>query len=370
MRHMVRIAVAVMVASLLAGVTLRADDDDDDRDDDRHEHRNELRIRSRQAVVFNVMVDCEALTATITGTNFGGYEPHVTLSLQELNVLYSENEMTFVVELTPAICSQPASHLLTVMRTRSKHRHRWLKHTKKDLALFEAAIGAIGPAGADGADGADGAVGPAGPQGEEGWQGEQGPQGETGPQGLQGLTGNTGPQGPQGETGPQGPKGDTGDTGPQGPKGDTGDTGPQGPQGKQGLQGPQGEQGPQGPAGADGATGPAGADGADGVSGYQVVNRMTASDASLAPKTTVDIAVSCPATKVVLGGGYKASVAIPWFAQATNLGVTLYTSRPTGPDIVASETHGWLLQVRNNNSSGTKDISRITVYAICATVAP
>ena len=160
MRHMVRITVAVMVASLLTGVTLSADD-------------NELRIRRRQVVVFNVMVDCKANppTATINGTNFGTLEPHVTLSYEVLTVLPGFTSETIVVELTEDLCT-PGSYLLTVMRTRMRYRHRWLKHTKKDLALFEVAVGAIGP------------------QGEQGLQGVPGQPGQQGQQGQQGLDGN------------------------------------------------------------------------------------------------------------------------------------------------------------------------------------
>ena len=151
MRHMVRIALAVMVASLLTGVTLRADDDDDDRDDNRHEHRNELRIRKRQVVVFNVIPSCDADpsssdTIMVTGRNFGTLDPHVTLKLIELDVVsldVSDPDIDVaVVTLPAAFCNEPATYLLTVMRTRMRHRHRWLKHTKKDLALFEVAIGA------------------------------------------------------------------------------------------------------------------------------------------------------------------------------------------------------------------------------------
>ena len=76
MRHMVRIAVAVMAASLLAGVTLSANDDD------------ELRIRRNQLVILNATPDCDAGMITIAGENYGTlYVPHVTLNLVELDVM-------------------------------------------------------------------------------------------------------------------------------------------------------------------------------------------------------------------------------------------------------------------------------------------
>ena len=130
MRHMVRIALAVMVASLLTGVTLRADDD-------------ELRIRRRQLVITGAMADCGAGTLIATGMNFGSQPPHVTLALTELLNVTPPIEGVFQADLPASFCNDPGpgSYLLTVMRTRMRHRHRWLKHTKKDLALFEVAIG-------------------------------------------------------------------------------------------------------------------------------------------------------------------------------------------------------------------------------------
>ena len=133
MRHMVRITVAVMVASLLAGVTLSADG-------------NELRIRRRQLVITSAMANCDAGTLIASGRNVGSQPPHVTLALAPLlNVTSPTIEGVFQADLPAGFCVNPGpgSYLLTVMRTRMRHRHRWLKHTKKDLALFEVAIGAV-----------------------------------------------------------------------------------------------------------------------------------------------------------------------------------------------------------------------------------
>ena len=184
MRHMVRIAVAAMVASLLAGVTLSANDDD------------ELRIRRNQLVILNATPDCDAGMITIAGENYGTlYVPHVTLNLVELDVM-SAYHNGVVAYLPPSLCDTPGTYLLTVMRVEMKYRRWWLKLTNKDLGTLAVTIGTVGPTGP---------------------QGEQGPPGYEGEQGLQGLTGDTGPQGPQGETGPQGLQGLTADTGPQGP---------------------------------------------------------------------------------------------------------------------------------------------------------
>ena len=139
MRHMVRIAVAVMVASLLAGVPLSADDDDDDRDDD----RNERRIRKSQLVILNAMPDCDAGIMTIGGKNFGTSGVHATLNLIELEVMSADSE-NVVVYLPAEFCSAPATNtnLLTIMRNSMRYRRRWLKLRKKDLGTFDVTIGA------------------------------------------------------------------------------------------------------------------------------------------------------------------------------------------------------------------------------------
>ena len=78
MRHMVRITVAVMVASLLTGVTLSANGN------------HELRIRRNQLVILSAMPDCDADPTTpdtimVSGKNFGTLHlPHFTLNLEQL----------------------------------------------------------------------------------------------------------------------------------------------------------------------------------------------------------------------------------------------------------------------------------------------
>lgn len=89
--------------------------------------------------------------------------------------------------------------------------------------------------------------------------------------------------GPPGPTGPQGPVGPTGPAGPAGPTGLTGPIGPMGPTGATGLQGPQG---------------------APGVSGFERVS----GESTPIDDTPGKIAhATCPAGKVVIGGGYAIS---------------------------------------------------------------
>ena len=107
MRHMVRITVAVVVAtmaSVATGVTLSANDED------------ELRIRRNQLVILKATPDCDAGTITIGGANYGAlYVPHVTLNLVELDVI-SAYHNGVVAYLPPGLCDTPGTYLLTVMR--------------------------------------------------------------------------------------------------------------------------------------------------------------------------------------------------------------------------------------------------------------
>ena len=135
MRHMVQITVAVIVASLLAGVTLSADGNHD------------LRIRRNQLVILNAMPHCDGDIITIRGKNFGAVFPHVTLNLMQLGVIsldVSDPDDNVVVATLGDefdFCGAPATYLLTVMRPRMKHRRRWLKLTKKDLGTLDVAVG-------------------------------------------------------------------------------------------------------------------------------------------------------------------------------------------------------------------------------------
>jgi Collagen triple helix repeat (20 copies)/IPT/TIG domain len=193
--------------------------------------------------ILSVTENTAGTQITISGNNFGGRTPNVTLDGTALTVV-SSTQTSITATLPSGI---PAgAYLMTVENEdrRGDDDHR--------TAFFEAAIGAIGQTGPQGPQGPMGPMGLTGPQGAQGPQGTPGapgPPGAPGAQGPQGATGATGAQGPQGATGAQGPQGVPGATGPQGATGATGATGP---------------QGPTGPTGATGATGPAGANGVDG----------------------------------------------------------------------------------------------------------
>lgn len=124
-------------------------------------------------------------------------------------------------------------------------------------------------------------------------------------------------QGPQGPPGPQGP------AGPQGPQGDQGDVGPPGPKGDQGDPGPAGPQGPAGPSG---------------LSGYEGVDAIRVD--GVPPGGVREANVSCPAGKVVVGGG------------AANFGAgdafALIYNGPT--DFSGGFYHGWRARTRNVGS--------------------
>jgi hypothetical protein len=140
-----------------------------------------------------------------------------------------------------------------------------------------------------------------------------------------------------------GPKGDPGPAGPQGA------VGPQGPAGADGASGPQGEVGPAGP---QGNVGPAG------ISGYEIV-----SDASAFDSTSYKaFSVSCPAGKKAIGGG-----AYPFPSLAD-------PNRNTAPVVIRSSApsdgggEGWYAEAFE---IGTYNYQwDVTVYAICANVAP
>lgn len=151
--------------------------------------------------------------------------------------------------------------------------------------------GLAGRPGRDGAAGADGPAGPAGPVGAVGAAGATGTQGLRGAPGTTGSAGAAGVSGLDGAPGPDGLPGADGGTGPVGP------TGAEGPEGVQGVQGDGGSAGPAGPQGDPGTAG---------VSGYtRVVGTPSATD-SVSPKV---VTATCPAGKVVVGGGAVGSAA-------------------------------------------------------------
>lgn len=127
--------------------------------------------------------------------------------------------------------------------------------------------------------------------------------------------------------------------GKPGPEGDQGPAGPAGPAGADGA------EGPMGPAGADGATGPAGA---NGVSGG-VTMKAVADIKYLAPGETGTATSTCPAGKVVIGGGFK------------NGGqVHVINNQPIGT-YVNGMFNAW--EVRGTNTGTTQ--ANIQVAAVC-----
>jgi hypothetical protein len=242
-----------------------------------------------------------------------------------------------------------------------------------------------GPAGAKGTTGAQGS------QGLPGLPGAIGPKGDPGSQGLPGAIGPQGDPGAQGPAGAQGPQGLPGAIGPQGvpgPKGinwrseylpettyQPGDavvyqgasyiatqttTDAPGPRielgipwdilslrGAQGVPGAPGAIGPQGPAGAAG-----------GLSGYEIVSDVTAFDSSAAKQFDV----RCPAGKQVIGGGAQIfpSLADP---NRNTAPVVLRTSIPT-----SGGGEGWAAEALETSAYTFQ--WDLTVYAICANVAP
>lgn len=112
--------------------------------------------------------------------------------------------------------------------------------------------------------------------------------------------------------------------------------------------GPPGPAGPSGERGDKGDKGDAGGQGPPGVSGLQLVQGTTPSNSS-----DKSLYVPCPAGKRVLGGGVSA---------------------PPSPELTVKRSYpdpqlsGW---VANVDQDAPLSFSwAITVYAICATVAP
>jgi len=104
------------------------------------------------------------------------------------------------------------------------------------------------------------------------------------------------------------------------------------------VPGPQGDVGPQGPAG---------------VSGYTVMTAVSPNDS----QETRIVSATCPAGKVVLGGG---QLVLP-FTAAVYRAIAVPTSRPNATN------NGWTagaVEIPTNYTSNWQ----LTVYAICAAV--
>ena len=133
-------------------------------------------------------------------------------------------------------------------------------------------------------------------------------------------------------------------TGPQGIQGLQGVPGADGADGTDGTDGTDGQDGPAGPAGPAGATGPAGP---AGFAGYQIV-----SVDGVFGQYTVD--VTCPSGKRAISGG-----------ASTQAGTYLRASAP------AFNGFGWTATAGSDDDGSDFVVGPlVTVYAVCATVAP
>jgi len=119
------------------------------------------------------------------------------------------------------------------------------------------------------------------------------------------------------------------------------------PNGQPGPQGPKGDPGPQGPKGDKGDPGP---QGAPGISGHEVVTRINVLLGSTASATWIN---SCPAGKVVLGGGVRS------FSDA----VMTVVSYPNGPT-------SWMTRVRTLSGAPLGVHSAVHTNLVCGKVAP
>jgi hypothetical protein len=120
----------------------------------------------------------------------------------------------------------------------------------------------------------------------------------------------------------------------RGRQGEPGAAGPSGPQGSAGEKGENGEKGDTG------AAGPAGPAGANGMSGYEVVEqKLDVADGDWGPVSAI-----CPAGKVPVSGGAKASVGASFDDSYPDRDANAWTVR----------YYSWATQT-------------VTVYAICTT---
>jgi hypothetical protein len=236
-----------------------------------------------------------------------------------------------------------------------------------------------------------------GHQGLQGLQGSPGPQGPAGTAGKDGAPGTDGLKGADGSNGSNGKDGANGaaclssDPACVGPKGDKGEPGTTGTPGTNGLPGAKGDPGtgftwrggylertPYHPGDVVSFAGSAwitnedigggdiapptdpwqllaakGADGAAGLSGYQIVTDtvVVKSDQSLTTKT-----ISCPAGKMVLGGGAPDAD-----------GLALYGSGPVLP-AQNGGLYGWMIGARFAGEPFAGQTDTFTGYAICAVV--
>lgn len=141
MQRILRVLACLVVACFFAVTAVSANDD-------------ELTLRNRQLVITSVTPNCEAgpgaNTLLVEGRNIGGNAPHVTLGLREVTAGAPSapdpitGNQIFTVSWNPAtvfdFCGNPASYLLTVLRTMNHPKHRNLQPNRNDLDVFDVAI--------------------------------------------------------------------------------------------------------------------------------------------------------------------------------------------------------------------------------------
>jgi len=173
----------------------------------------------------------------------------------------------------------------------------------------------------------------------------------------------------------------------------TGTRGPEGPSGPRGLPGPTGPQGPIGPAGAAGAkglagspgpagpAGPAGPKGASGVTSSSVVQGTAVSSiADPTAGTTTSATASCPAGRVLLGGGGLVSAGEPGTASKAATATTASSSTTGAANAAVSGTGVALLSSYPTTARTWRAVGVVTrpltsgmalsvqAYVICGTV--
>jgi hypothetical protein len=185
---------------------------------------------------------------------------------------------------------------------------------------------------------------------------------QRGPQGLQGTQGAAGPPGEKGEKGDPGTAGASGTNGADGTSATVTRKDPLVPCQAGGVEltaangttvvcdGPRGEQGPPGERGLQGEPGPAGAPGSPGgVSGHEIlVAQFTIPPGG----QLLNEHLSCPAGKVILGGGIR----------NLGTGVVIDASYPGWPSPPFSNAYAWWGHVRNTSTV----TASVWYYAVCA----
>jgi len=158
-----------------------------------------------------------------------------------------------------------------------------------------------------------------GQKGDAGAPGADGAPGIQGPQGIPGVAGTNGVDGKDGQPGQDGQPGAKGNPGAPGPKGDKGDTGPS-------------------------------------LSGYEIVGASV----DVPTFQTKDAQVTCPAGKVVIGGGFNSAHLNP-LISAPGSGI-----EADGIFFFYPGNGGWVGRAYNGGRLGVLS-DDFSVYAICVT---